>query len=221
MSDQNFWCYEEDFFGTGVITATQADNNRWAAVLTGSTPTVALVNPSSTGEVELTNTSTSEVQVATLYQKDVLQYDIDKIRTVKFRVKMNQAALTSGSVVAFGVIGSHNADIDAIAQSVLFQLTAATSTTLVYCASDDGTAETAPTSTGVTLINAYKDFEMSFANGTSDIKFFIDGQPVLAGTTFDMSNYTGSLQLFVQAQKVNGGNHDAITVDRISIEGIR
>jgi hypothetical protein len=220
MSDQNFWCYEEDFFGTGIITATQADNNRWAAVLTGSAE-VTLVNPSSTGEVEVLNESTSEVQVAALYQKDVLQYDIDKIRTVKFRVKMQQAALTSGSVVAFGVIGTHDADVDAIAQSVLFQLTAATSTTLVYCASDDGTAETAPTSTGVTLINVYKDFEMSFANGTSDIKMFIDGQPVLAGTTFDMSNYTGSLQLFVQAQKVNGGNHDAITVDRISIEGIR
>lgn len=221
MAAKDYWEFVEDFFGTGVITATQADDNMWRAVLTGTTPTVARVTPSSSGEVELTNTATEEAQVATLYQSDILQFDIDKIKEVHFRVKMNQAALTSGSVVAFGVIGNHNADVDAIAQSVLFQVTAATSTTLVYCASDDGTAETAPTSTGVALINAYKDFLISFAEGTDDIRFFIDGVPVLTGTTFDMSNYTGSLQLWAQCQKASSTNTDEITIDRISINGVR
>jgi hypothetical protein len=42
--------------------------------------------------------------------------------------------------------------------------------------------------TGQTLINAEKEFVISFANGLKDVRFFIDGQPVALTTTFDMSN---------------------------------
>jgi hypothetical protein len=220
MADQNFWQYEEDFFGSRVFSVTQADDPNWRIDILGSAVVPALVTPSSSGEAILLLESTTEAQSVNIYQSDILQYDIDKIRTVKFRVKMGQATLDATSHVAFGVASGRADDVSAITQHALFHVNGSTSTTVVYCETDDGTNDESASS-AATLVAAYKDFEISFALGTSDVRFFIDGQPVATATTFDMSNYTGSLQLYVQIGKTSDNNINSCTVDRISIEGIR
>ena len=223
MANSDFWVDVYDFFGQGSFTATQGDNApfRIADTSAAGTPTYVYVDGSSSGEVAVDFDAQNEVQNVCLYQGDILQYDIDKIREVKFRVKMNQAALNATSQFAFGITGDRNDAIDSIAQAALFRVVGADSTTNVVVESDDGTNDNNDVATGKTLINAYKEFTINLATGTDDVRFFIDGEPVATGTTFDMSNYTGSLQLFAQISKTADTNTDGFTIDRIEIRGIR
>lgn len=223
MAAKDFFLALWDFFGQGTFTGTAADNAPFLITDTSSagTPTYAYVDGSATGELKVDLASTNEVENVCVSMGDVLQFDIDNIVEVEYRVKMNQAALTSGTSFAFGVTGDRNDAIDSVAQAALFRLIAADSTTLVVCESDDGTTDKDDIATGKTLINAYKDFKISFACGKADVRFFIDGEPVATGTTFDMSAYSGQLQPFMQLQKTATTAVDGFTVDRISIRGRR
>jgi len=223
MAATDFTSFFTDFFGSGALSATAADNSEMLIADTSAagTPTYAYVDGAASGEVALDFDSQAEAQNVCLYQGDVLQHDIDNITEVEFRVKMNQAAMDATSSLAFGLTGDRNDAIDSIAQAAIFRVIGADSTTAVVVETDDGTNNNDDVATGATLINAYKVFKISFAAGTSDVRFFIDGQPVATGTTFDMSNYTGSLQAFVQIQKTSDANTDGVTIDSILVRGRR
>lgn len=225
MNLKNFWEWVDDFFGHRVYSATAGDNvgHNWVVADTSAagTPTFAPVDGSETGEVALDFSSTVEAQNVCLYQGDVLSFDIDKIREVTFRVKGNQAALDATTMLAFGMIGDRNDTIDTIAQAAIFRVVGADDTTAIVVETDDGTTDNNDVATGQSLVAAYKNFMISFALGKADVRFFIDGQPVATGTTFDMSAYTGALQPFVQIQKTSDANEDGVTVDLVEIRGIR
>ncbi len=225
MSAKDFFELVDDFFGHRVYSATAGSNvgHGWLIADTSAagTPTYAPVDGSEYGELAVDLAANAEIENVCVYQADQLQFDIDKITEVQFRVKMNQAALDTASQFAFGLTGDRNDAIDSIAQAALFRLIGADSTTNVVVETDDGTNDNDDVATGKTLINAYKDFTISFAAGKNDVRFFIDGERVAAGTKFDMSNYSGSLQLLLQIQKTADTNTDGFTVDRISIRGRR
>jgi len=223
MSKNDYYEHEMDFQGQGVLSTTAADNGPLLVKDTSAagSPTYVYVDGSANGEVAVDMDSTSEVQNVCLYQNDILQYDIDKIRSVFFRVKMNQASLDSASQFAFGLTGDRNDAIDSIAQAVLFRVVGADSGTAVVVETDDGTNDNNDIVTGQTLADSYVDFLIDFSQGTSDVRFFIAGQPVALTQTFNMSNYTGSLQLFMQIQKTADTNTDGFTVDLIRVNGIR
>jgi len=210
-----------DFFGVNDGNGAAVDVNPFT--VKDASPlgavTVAYVDGAARGELAVTMAADSEIQNVCLYQGDVLQYDIDNLTQIKFRVKMNAAALTTGSSFSFGLTGDRNDAIDSIAQSILFRMVGATSTTLVVVETDDGTNETSLVATGETLVAAYKDCIINFAEGTGDIRFFIDGQPVATSTTFDMSSYTGKLQLFAQIQKTASANVNGFVLDYVEVRG--
>lgn len=223
MASRNFFHDVYDFFGQGTFTATAADNAPFRVADTSSagTPTYVFVDGSATGELAVDLASTSEIENVCIYQGDILQYDIDNLKEVEFRVKMNQATMDTASQFAFGITGDRNDAIDSIAQAAIFRVIGADSTTAVVVETDDGTVNNDDVATGKTLINAYKNFTINFATGKSDVRFYVDGEPVATATTFDMSNYAGSLQIFMQIQKTADTNVDGFTVDRISVRGIR
>lgn len=220
---QDFWCFEDDFFGGGTLS-TAGQGDPWVVTTTGS-GTAAYVDGSASGEVTIDNESTGEVQNTCLSFGDKLAMDIDKIQGAEFRIKMNQAAVDATTSLAFGLAGDRNAAIDSIAQAALFRVIGGDSTTAVVVESDDGTNDNNDVATGQTLINAYKLFKIDFSQGTSDVRFYMDDanglRRVSAGTTFDMSNYTGSLQPFVQLQKTSDTNTDGVTIDYIKVWGKR
>jgi len=225
MAQKDYWEVVDDFFGTGDFSSTAASNvgHRWIIADTSSagTPTYVYVDGSASGELAIDMDTQAEAQNVCLYQEDVLQFDIDLLTEVEFRVKMNQAAVDATTMLAFGVTGDRNDTIDTIAQAAIFRVVGADSTTAVVVETDDGTLDNNDVATGDTLINAYKDFKISFATGKTDIRFFIDGQPVATGTTFSMTNYTASLQLFAQIQKTSDANANGFTIDRVSVRGRR
>lgn len=224
---QDFWEDSDDFFGAGTLsTVGQGDN--WVITDTSSagTPTYVKVDGSATGEVALDFDSQAEAQNVCLSYGDVLCYDIDNIQGAEFRVKGNQAAIDATTMVAFGLTGDRNDAIDSVAQAAIFRVVGADSTTAVVVESDDGTNDNNDVATGQTLVAAYKRFKIDFSNGTSDVRFFMDDgngtlTRVASGTTFDMSNYTGSLQPFIQIQKTSDANTDGISIDYVKVWGKR
>lgn len=220
MSKTDFWEFFTDFFGSGALSATAADNSEMliADTSVAGTPTYVYVDGSQSGEVALDFDSQAEAQNVCLYQGDKLQFDIDEIVEVEIRIKQNQATIDSATSIAFGVTGDRNDAIDSIAQAAIFRLIGTNS---VVVETDDGTTNNDDVATGKTLANAYKTFKISFAAGKSDVRFFIDGEPVAESTTFSMAAYSGSLQAFVQIQKTSDANTDGVTIDSIRIRGRR
>ena len=76
--------------------------------------------------------------------------------------------------------------------------------------------------TGETLANAYKHMQIDFTNGKSDVRFYVENsggqmRRVASTTTFDMSNYSGSLQPMFKVEKASGTTVDSIEIDLIRI----
>ena len=222
------WEWSDEFYGGGTLPTSAAAGQHWLIDDTSAagTPTYVYVDGSTTGEVAIDLSSDSEVQNVCLHFGDVLCFDIDKIQYFETRVKMNQAAADSATQFAFGLTGDRNDAIDSVAQAAIFRVVGADSTTAVVVESDDGTNDNNDVATGSTLVNAYKRFLIDFSQGTSDVRFYMDDANgsltrVASGTTFDMSNYTSSLQPFFQIQKTADTNTDGFTIDYVYLTGNR
>lgn len=218
MSRFDFFCPCSDPLfdfvgGPSSFTATAADNSPWRIADTSAagTPTYALGNTGDDiGALTITFDSTNEIQNVCLYQGDILQYDIDACVDFNFRVKMGQATPDSATSLAFGVCSARNDAIDSIAAHASFRLIGSSA---IVVETDDGTTDLDDKATGKTLVAAYQTFQISFAKGKSDVRFFVNGNPVATSVTFDMSAYTAGLQMYLQFQKTADTNVDAVTID--------
>ena len=213
---QDFVEYCDDFLGHGELPAAQSDSD-WLVDDTSSAGTPTYTKGGIGGEATLAFDSQAEIQNVCLHHGDDLNFDIDNIDGVEFRVKMGQAAIDAASMVAFGVCSARNDAIDTIAAQASFRVIGSDSTTALVVESDDGTNDNDDVATGTTLINAYKRFYIDFSGGTENVKFYVDGVRVAASTTFDMSNYTAGLQPYVQIQKTADANTDSVVVDYVKI----
>lgn len=233
-SRQDFWEFFDDFDGGAITIATTATNpSPWKITDTSSagTPTyVRGVDDGTTGggaygAAAVTLEATSEVQNLCLSFGDVLQMDLQDRLVFECRIKTNGATMTSGSSLAFGLTGDRNDAIDSIAQAALFRVIGADSTTAVVVESDDGTTDLDDKATGQTLINVYKTFKIDLQDLTK-VKFYMTDSTgklarVAAGTTFDMSAYSGSVQPFFQIQKTASANTNGFVLDYVRITGRR
>lgn len=211
---QDFVEFVEDFLGPQTLTASPTGSDVFDITDTSAAGTPTYTVGGINGEATLAFDSTVEAQNVCLYQSDVLNYDIDLIQRIEFRVKQGQATIDTATSMAFGLISARNDTIDTIAEAAMFRLVGSNS---VVVESDDGTNNNDDVATGVSLTNAYKRFVIDFTHGTADVRFFIDGVRVAGSTTFDMSNYTSGLQPFIQHQKTSDSNTDSIVCDYIKI----
>ena len=217
--------YHEDFLGHGALSSSQSDSD-WLIDDTSSSGTPTYVKGGIGGEATLTLAATSEAENVCLHHGDDLNFDIDLLKRIEFRIKGGQAALGSNSSLAFGVCSARNDAIDSIGEQACFRVIGSVDTTAVVCESDDGSNNNDDVATGQVLADSYKRFVIDFAGGKSDVKFYMDNGSgalvrVAADTTFDMSGYSAGLQPFVQIQKTTGTDADAVVIDYISIESNR
>ena len=191
----------DNFVGGGIITTT-AEATGWAAVLTGTTPTATRIGEDG-GAARLTLTNNSESQLAVLYHKDILSYDLAKLSNMWWVVKL--AAVDAVTNLAVGMASAHNATADNVATNAWFRLIGATSTTALVVETDDATNDNDDVATGATLANVYKRLLIDTSDLTS-VKFYVDGARVAATTTFDMSDISSGLnvQPYVSLGKASG-----------------
>jgi len=225
MMAANLFGFKDEFFGSGSLQASPGGGDRWDVTDTSSsgTPTYAYATNVETGGLSLAHSSTSEAQNVCLSFGDTLSMDIDRLRSVKCRVKLSQATFDSASSLAIGVASARNDDIDTIAEQALFRLVGSTA---IVAETDDGSVNRDDIATGTTLSQDIATLCISFASGTSDVRFYVgigDGglKRVCRGTTFDMSSYSGSLQPYIQLQKTSDSNADGVLIDMYEIIGAK
>lgn len=217
MSDlRDFEILYDDFNGAVATFPTSADPaTPWLVADTSAAGTP--VYTKGTSDATLTLAATSEIENVCLSFGDALDIDIDDIQRVEMRARISASTFTSGSILAFGVASARNDTLDSVAANAWFRMEGANSTTQVYVESDDGVRDNDDVATGVTLGTTYKEFVIDFTGGKSNVKFYIDGQRVAAGTTFDMSGYSAGLQPLVQIQKAANTNVNGVIIDYVKI----
>ena len=208
----------KDYFNRAQALTTTPGFNGWTIKDTSSagTPTY-LVATADGGGMRLLCDSQSEAQVVTMYHNDVLCYDVRKIQLVEWVAKV--AGVDSVTTIVFGVGSAQNDTADSVATNAWFRMQGSVSTTNVVVESDDATLDLDDKATGKTLADTYKTFQINFQYGIDDVRFYIDGERVTAGTTFDMGELTAGLnvQPFVQLQKASGTGVPEITLKKCLI----
>lgn len=212
MGSQNFGIWRPNLANTGSVETSGPSTSGLIFLASGTgSPTAAYVDGGSEGgeiEVDL-NSNGADAQNGSLYMGDSLAFDIDQLVEAIFRFKLKQAALDATTQFALGLTGDRNDAIDSIAQAMLMRIIGGDDTTAVVVESDDGTNNNDDIATGKSIADtAVHEFKISLAKGKADVRFFLDGQPVAQGTTFDMSNYSGALQFLGQIQKTADTNVD-------------
>ena len=211
MAARNFYCFDDRFNGAAL-------GSEWSVADTsaGGTPTKAM----HADGFHLAFSNDNEVQNLCLYFGDILSFDVTKVREVEFQVKMDAATKDSATTLAVGVGSSRNDTTDSISVNAMFKIVNASTNLALVAETDDGTTDTDDKATGQSLSTSVKTLLISFAKGLSDVRFFIDNNPVCEDTTFSMAAATGGVQPFVQIQKTADTNTDGILVRRVIVRGV-
>ena len=147
-------------------------------------------------------------------------FDIDKKPIFECRLAVFDIGDDAALDIDFGLASADHADdFEAIAEFAAFHLNG--NSLSVFCHSDDGTTDTAPVDTTIDLVDdTYATFKID-ATDKADVKFYINGDRVLAGTTFDISAYTGLLTPIVMIEKASNDTLADVRVDRIRCQSDR
>lgn len=202
-----------DHFCRAQAFTTTPGMNGWTIKDTSSagTPTYLCVTEDG-GGAKLTLAATSEAEIVTLYQNDVLPLDLAQLQRFWFVAKV--AGIDAVTTLTMGLADAQNDTADSVATNCWFRMEGSVSTSAVVIETDDGTTDDDDNSSGgITLSSTYKLFEINFGLGLSDIRFFIDGIPV-GSQTFSLANVTSgqNVQPFFQLQKASGTGVPALTL---------
>jgi len=188
------------------------------------------------GSMVLTLDAEVEAENLCLYFGDILSLDIDNLKSIEMWVQCS-ATLIAGVDIAFGVASERNDAIDTIAEQALFRVIGAGAAAgAVTVETDDGTNNNDDIATGQTLAASIKrcmiEFDTGVATqdvrdgggvgGKADVLFSMDNgsgllQPVARNTRFDMSNYSGGLQPYLQIQKTASASAASVSLKRVRV----
>lgn len=205
--------FKEDFTGNALLTD---GTTIWNKVDVGAATTEALVADSSNGQFLLHLAVTNEAEDAVLYMGDNRTFDVGNGLIFETRVDMAVAPGT-GVTAVFGMCGDHNLDKDTVTEAAWFRLDASM---VVTVETDDTTNNNDDVATGVTVVaGTYDIYRIDFTT-LSDVKFFINGNRVASGTTFDMSNLSTSeqqMQVYYSLDKASGTGLGDINIDYVKV----
>lgn len=188
----------------------------WAKKIVGAAPpTVAALANETNGAVKCALTADVQKQDAGLYFADQKVFSLAQGLIFEARLKVSTLPTLHAEAV-WGLTGDWADGPDAITYSCFFT---ADGSGEVFCEKDDNATDESATS-GVTVVNtAYHIYRID-ATAADDIRFYIDGEPVATGTTFDWaaSAANSKVQPYLGMYKVgdDAGVGD-ITVDYVRV----
>lgn len=207
-----------DRFNRAQAFTTTPGVGGWTIADTSSagTPTYLCITEDG-GAAKLTIAATSEAENVCLYFNDVLPYDLAKLQFVEFVAKV--AGIDSVTTLTMGLGDARNDTPDSVATNAWFRMEGSASTTALVVETDDGTTDNDDKSTGTTLSSTYKTLKIDFTKGLSDIRFYVDGEPVATSQTFSMASVTSgqNVQPIIQIQKGSGTGTPSVTLAKFRI----
>lgn len=209
----------EKFDRAQAFTTTPGQNG-WTIADTSAAgaPTYLCVTEDG-GAAALTLAATAEVENVCLYFNDVLPYDLALLQHFWLVLKFAAQADAVTSLVA-GVGSARNDNPDSVTNSAWFKVDGTASTSAVVVETDDNTTNNDDVATGTTLLTVYKKLHIDFTNGLADVRFFVDGARVAAGTQFDMSAVGAgqNVQPIIQLQKASGAGVPAVQIAEVGVQ---
>lgn len=203
----------QDFWDRSQTLSTTPGFNGWTIKDTSAagTPTYAVAGRACT----LTLDSTSEAQVVTLYQNNVLPWNLGELKWVEVLAKVS--GIDAVTTLAVGLGTSQNDTLDSVSYNAWFRMEGSASTSALVVETDDATVDNNDVATATTLAAVYKKLTIDFTAGLDDVRFFVNGTRVASGTTFDMSAGATSqgLQFIAQIQKASGTGTPSLTLGPI------
>lgn len=195
------------------FVTTALNTNSWGTRDAGAA-TEAVVADAPNGVVALTLDATNEVQVAGIDWAD--QRTLVLNQKVIFEARFKLSVLPTGSVVAcVGLCGDYNAAVNTVAESVWFR---ADGNGVITVENDDTTNETSKIATGIALTTADWIVARIDCTNPADVRFYINGNAVATGTTFNMNTVpTLALQPVARIGKEAG----ATTVGTLQVDYVR
>lgn len=207
-----------DNFDRAQIFSTTPGHNGWTIKDTSSAgaPTYLCATEDG-GSAVLTIANDTEAEILTLYQNNVLPFDLRMISHAWWVVKV--AAIQAESTLVFGLASAQHDTPSSVAYNAWFRMEGSASLTNLYVETDDATTDVAATATGTTLAAVYKKCLVDFSQGLSDVRFFVDGVRAAAGTTFSMAAAVAgqNVQPFVQFQKSSAAGTPVLTIAQFGI----
>lgn len=201
-----------DRFDRAQALSTTPGQNGWTVKDTSAAGTPTYLTTAD--GMKLTLAATSEAETVTMYQNDVLVLPLERLKSVEFDVEV--AGIDAVTTLVFGIASAQNDTPDSVTVNAWFRMEGSASLTAIVCESDDGVTDNNDKATGKTLSTTKLRCRIDFENGLSDVRFFIDGDRVAAGTTFDLSGISSGqgVQPFVQLQKASGSGTPSVTIRR-------
>ena len=203
--------FYDDFNGAGLQTTDQ-----WTAIDVSSagntTPLIAA--DVGNGVARLPLDVTSEAQESGLTWGDQRPLVLNQGLIFEARVAL-QTLPTLLSEAVFGLAGDKNAVADSVAESIWFKVDG---NGVVVVENDDTSNTNDDISTGTTLTaGTYAIFRIDCTTIT-DCRFYINGESVATGTTFDMSNVAAlKLQPYFHIAKASGAGLGVLDVDYVRV----
>lgn len=207
--------FHDDFRRAQALTTTPGMNG-WTVKDTSAAGTPTYLCTSGNGMV-LTLSSTSEAQIVTMYQNDVLQIPLQDIISIEWAVKVS--GIDSVTTLVAGVASAQNDTADSVATNAWFRMEGSASTTALVTETDDGTTDDDDNATGSSLSSTTRRLKVDFRNGLDDVRFYVDGSRRSSANTFNMEAAADptNLQPFLQLQKASGTGTPSVTIRSCTI----
>ena len=190
----------------------------WVIKEVGNATVDALVS-SAQGLVECAVTAAALEDEGILYMDDNRQFLITQGVVFEARIKLSTLPTTDTEAI-WGLAGDYSKGPDAITYNIFFT---ADGSGEIFCEKDDGAGGSDQSATsGVTVLNTdWKVYRIDCRDVT-DIKFFINGARVAAGTTFPYiaTAANATLQPYMGVYKLLNGE-GKILVDYVRVWGNR
>ena len=208
-----------DNFDRAQAFTTTAGQNGWTIKDTSAagTPTYLTLTEDG-GAAKLTLVSTSEAEIVTLYQNDVLMLDLAQLQ--HFWVIAKVAGIEAVTTLTMGLGSAINDTDDSVSVNAWFRMQGSVDTDAVVVETDDNVTDNDDKATGATLAGVYKKFHIDFTQGLADVRFYIDGARVATATTFNMSGITAgqNVQPIIQLQKASGTGVPSVTIAQVGCQ---
>lgn len=210
MSTAGIYTFTDDFRRAQALTTTPGYNG-WTVKDTSAAGTPTYLCTSGSGMV-LTLAATSEAEIVTMYQNDVLQFPLQDLVSIEWAAKVS--GIDSVTTLTMGVASAQADTADSVATHAWFRMEGSASTTALVTESDDGTTDDDDNSTGSSLATTTRRLKIDFSNGLDDVRFYADGSRRSSANTFNMEAAADptNLQPFVQLQKASGTGTPAVTI---------
>lgn len=197
------------------FTTTPAGEFGWTIKDTSSSGTPTYLCVSKEGAV-LTCDNTSEAQIVTLYQNNVLPFLFTQIKRLRLLLKVS--GVDAVTTLVAGLASAQNDTSDTVTHNCWFRMEGSVSTSAVVVETDDNTTNDDDNATGHTLSSTLKEFIIDLAGGINDVRFIIDGQPVAGTFAMGAMATTDGVQIYFQLQKASGTGIPAVTIREVEIE---